>query len=192
MSTNIDIYFAKAKRWRAESERLRAILLESGLEEALKWGKPCYSSGSKNIAIIQKMNDFVALMFFDGLLLKDPKGLLQSQCENTHAARRLTFTSEAEVEKAAKAVRDFVRQAVAAHESGVKVPKRTTPLELVDELEKRLAADRKLRTAFEALTPGRQREYNLHIGGAKQAKTRESRIDACAPKILAGKGFRDA
>lgn len=191
MSADVDRYFANAKRWRAEAEALRALLLECGLDEALKWGKPCYLFEGKNVAIIQKMKDFVALMFFEGILLDDPKGLLEEQGENTHAARRLTFKSPEDVKKRAAVVRGFARQAIANKKAGRAAPKREQRLVLVEELRARLEADAALKAAFEGLTPGRQREYNLHIGGAKQSKTRASRVDRCVPKILEGKGFRD-
>lgn len=186
----VDEYFARATRWREESERLRAILLNEGLEEALKWGKPCYAAAGENVAIIQKFNPFVAVLFFKGALLKDPDKLLESQGENTRAALRLTFTTATEVDAKEAAIRALIRDAIRVAEAGLTVPK-NDDLDLCDELQERLDADPDLKAAFESLTPGRQRHYNIHISGAKQAKTRVSRLDKCAPLILAGKGLRD-
>jgi len=185
----VDAYFAKAKRWQAESEALRAILLDCGLEEALKWGKPCYAFEGNNIAIIQKFEDFVALLFFKGALLEDPKGLLEQQGANTRSAKRLCFTDAKQVGKRKAAIKRFVRQAIDVEKAGKTVPK--PKLVLAKELKARLAQDPKLRKAFEALTPGRQREYNLYVSGAKQSKTREARVEKHVKAILAGRGLRD-
>jgi uncharacterized protein YdeI (YjbR/CyaY-like superfamily) len=190
-STQVDAYFAKAKRWRDESERLREILLGCRVDEALKWGKPCYAAEGKNIAIMQPMNAFLALLFFKGALLHDPRGLLQEQGENTQSARRLCFTSVREVTARRAAVKDLVRQAIALERAGVTAPKTKKPLVLAPELAARLGDDRRLKAAFEALTPGRQREYNLYVSGAKQSKTRDDRVSKCVPTIRAGKGLRD-
>lgn len=186
----VDAFVSRAKVWRAEIEKLRSILLECGLDEELKWGKPCYVSEGKNIAIIQPFKEHCSLMFFKGALLEDTHGLLRSQGKETQAALRLEFTSEAQVKKAV--VKSYVKQAVAAERAGLSVDfKAKRELELPEELTRALARDRKLARAFEALTPGRQRGYVLHIGGAKQAQTREARIEKCVPKILAGVGFNE-
>lgn len=190
MKGSIESFFAKGSRWHAEAAALRTILESAGLDEERKWGKPCYTHEGRNIAILQKMNDFLALMFFKGALLPDPKHLLEEQGENTHAARRLCFRSVADVKKTAPAVRRFVREAIAVEEKGVALPKRRK-LVLADELTARLAADPALKAAFEALTPGRQRAYNLHIAAAKQSATRARRVEQHVPRILAGKGIRD-
>lgn len=186
----VDAYIERSQMWPNEMAALRPLLLRAALAEEIKWGKPCYSHDGKNIAIMQEMKGFLALMFFKGALLNDPTGVLREQGENSRSARRLEFTSVADVKRLSGPLKTFVAEAIAVAEAGVEVGP-APELVLVDELQKRLDRDRKLKAAFEALTPGRRREYNLHIGGAKQAATRESRIDACAPKILAGKGFRD-
>lgn len=168
---------------------LRPILLGCGLTEELKWGKPCYSHEGRNIAILQEMKDFLALMFFKGALLADPAGVLEAQGPNSRSARRMAFTSTDEVSASADIVAAYVREAIEVEQAGVEVP--APELVLVDELRLRLDGDPALKAAFESLTPGRQREYNLHVSGAKQAKTREARVDRYVDKILAGKGFRD-
>lgn len=185
----VDAYFANAKRWVEESKQLRRILLGCDVEEALKWGKPCYVHDGNNIAIMQKMKGFLALMFFKGALLKDPDGLLREQGENSQSARRLCFTDVSQVRKMEAAVKDFVRRAIEVERAGLKVPRKT--MVLAEELQARLDDDPALAAAFTALTPGRQREYNLYISGAKQSKTRAARVDKHIPRILAGRGLRD-
>jgi uncharacterized protein YdeI (YjbR/CyaY-like superfamily) len=186
----VDAFVARAKTWQGEIEKLRSILLESGLDEEIKWGKPCFSFEGKNIAIIQPFKEHCALMFFKGALLKDTHGLLRSQGENTQSALRLEFTSEAQIKKAV--LKSYVKQAVEVEKAGLSVDfKAKRELELPEELTQFLKKDRKLAKAFEALTPGRQRSYVLHIMGAKQPQTRVARIEKCAPKILAGVGMNE-
>lgn len=187
----VDAWLAGAKRWREESARLRSILLDCGLTEALKWGKPCYASDGKNVAILQPMKRFLALMFFEGALLEDTEGWLERQGEASRSARRVCFTSVEQVVAREGAVRDYVRQAVEAARGGREVPKQTAALVLAPELQSRLDGDPALAAAFGALTRGRQREYNLFVSGAKQEKTRASRVEKHVARILAGKGMRD-
>lgn len=190
MATQTDRWFEKARRWPDASLRLRTVLLDCGLDEALKWGKPCYTADGKNIAIIQPMKDFVALMFFKGALLEDPKGQLEPPGANSNAARRATFTSVKDVDKMKAALKRWVKEAVAIEAQGLTVPKRDE-LVLCEELQTRLEGDKQLKAAFEALTPGRQRAYNLYISDAKQSKTRAARVEKHVERILAGKGLRD-
>ncbi len=182
-------YIARSTRWADEIRKLRSILLGSGLEEGLKWGKPCYMVEGRNVAIIQPFKDCCALMFFKGVLLKDTHGRLRSQGPNSRSARRLEFGNEREITKAV--VRDYVTQAIRIEREGVKVEHEDEAPELPEELRERLREDRALSKAFELLTPGRQRGYAIHIGNAKQSKTRVSRIEKCIPAILAGKGLHD-
>lgn len=190
MDPKVDDYIGRSTTWPEELAALRPILLGCGLDESIKWGKPCYSDGDRNIAIMQEMKGFLALMFFKGALLDDPQGVLRSQGPNSRSARRVELTSVDDVAAHEGAIRDLVASAIAVEEAGLSVGP-APELELCEELTERLAADPELAAAFEALTPGRQREYNLHIADAKQAKTREARIDKHVPQILAGKGMRD-
>ena len=187
----VDAFLARATTWRVEMETLRAILLAAGLDEALKWGKPCYAVDGKNVAIIQPFKAHCALMFFKGALLDDTHGLLRSQGPHSQAAKRLEFTSAASI--SAPKVKSYVKQAIAAEKAGLSLKASVAPrtLDLPDELSVRLKKDRRLAAAFSALTPGRQRAYAIHIAGAKQTATRNARIDTCAPRILAGKGLND-
>jgi uncharacterized protein YdeI (YjbR/CyaY-like superfamily) len=176
--------------WQGVIRKLRAILLECGLDEERKWGKPCFLFEGRNVAIIQPFKAHCALMFFKGALLEDTHGLLRSQGENTQSAMRLEFTSEAQVKPAV--VKDYVKQAIANEKAGLKVDfKAKRELALPEELTRMLRKDRRLANAFHALTPGRQRGYVLHFSGAKQSQTRTARIEKCIPRILAGKGMND-
>jgi uncharacterized protein YdeI (YjbR/CyaY-like superfamily) len=187
---DVDAYLAEAELWPEEIRALRPVLLDCGLTEEIKWGKPCYSHDDANIVLVQEFKNFLALMFFKGALLDDPEGILHDQGPNSRSARRLQFTSVDEVTKLAGVVRAYVDAAIDVEEQGLEVGPAPEP-DLVAELQVRLDDDPVLREAFEGLTPGRQREYNLYFSDAKQAATRESRIDKYADKILAGKGFRD-
>lgn len=186
----VDAFVDRAKAWQGEMRKLRSILLESGLDEELKWGKPCFSFEGKNIAILQPFKEHCSLMFFKGALLEDTHELLRSQGENSQSALRLEFRSEAQVKPAI--VKSYVKQAIGAEKAGLKVEfKAKHELELPTELTQILSKDRKLAKAFHALTPGRQRAYVLHFTAAKQSATRTARIEKVIPKILAGLGMND-
>ncbi len=189
-SREVDTFMSRAPTWRGEMQKLRSILLECGLEEELKWRKPCYSFEGKNVAIIQPFKEHCSLMFFKGALLKDAHGLLRSQGENTQSALRLEFRSEAQIKKTV--LKSYVKQAVEVEKAGLKVSfKAKHELELPEELTEVLSHNRLLERAFEALTPGRQRGYVLFFTAAKQSKTRTARIKKCIPAILAGRGMHD-
>ena len=190
MSSKVDAYIERSDQWPDEMRALRSILLDCGLTEEIKWGKPCYGHDGKNIAIMQEMKSFLALMFFKGALLEDPLGVLREQGPNSRSAKRFELTSVAEVQELAGTITDYVEEAIDVERAGLEVPRAPEP-DLVEELQRRLDEDPELETAFRALTPGRQREYNLYFSDAKQASTRESRIDKHVDKIRAGKGFRD-
>jgi len=189
-NSKVDDFVSRAKVWQGEMQKLRSILNDCGLEEELKWGKPCFTFEGKNVAIIQPFKDHCSLMFFKGALLEDKRGLLRSQGENSQAASRLEFTSEAQVKKTV--VESYVKAAIAVEKQGLKVDfKAKRELELPRELTQMLAKNSKLAQAFEALTPGRKRAYVLHINGAKQSQTRTARIEKVIPQIMAGKGIND-
>lgn len=190
MNPKVDAYIARSDMWPEEMTALRPILLGAGLIEEIKWGKPCYSHDGANIVILQEMKDFLSLMFFKGALLKDPAGVLKEQGPNTRHARRIEFTSVDDVARLAGTVEAYIEEAVVVEEAGLELGP-APELILADELKARLDRDPKLKAAFESLTPGRQREYNLFISGAKQATTREARIDKYTKAILSGKGLRD-
>lgn len=189
-SPQVDAFVSRAKTWRAEMQKLRSLLLALGLEEDLKWGKPCFAFEGKNVAIIQPFKEHCSLMFFKGTLLEDKRGLLRSQGQNTQSALRLEFTSAAQISKAL--LLPYVKQAIAVEKAGLKVDfTAKRELSLPQELSDLFKKDRKLAKAFGALTLGRQRSYVLHINDAKQAQTRIARIEKCRPKIFAGLGMNE-
>ena len=186
----VDAFVSRARIWQSEIQKLRSLLLECGLDEDLKWGKPCFSFEGSNVAIIQPFKAHCSLMFFKGALLEDTHGLLRSQGENTQSALRLEFTSEAQITKAV--LKSYVKQAIAVEKAGLKVDfKAKHELDLPTELTQILQKDRKLAKSFDALTPGRRRAYVMHFNGAKQSQTRTARIEKCVPKILAGVGMNE-
>lgn len=190
MNPEVDACIRRSEMWPEEIAGLRPILLGCGLTEEIKWRRPCYSHDGRNIVILQEMKAFLALMFFKGALLKDPEGVLEDQGPNSRSARRIRFTSVEDVARLADTVEAYIEEAIAIEEGGLKVGPAPEPV-LAAELQSRLDRDPALKAAFEALTPGRQREYNLYFSGARQAKTRLARVERYAPKILDGRGFRD-
>jgi uncharacterized protein YdeI (YjbR/CyaY-like superfamily) len=190
VNPEVDAYISRSEQWPGELAALRPILLGCGLTEEIKWGKPCYCHQGRNILILQEMKEFLGLMFFKGALLSDPDGVLEEQGQNSRSARRLRFTSVEDVARLADTVAAYVDEAIRVEQAGLRVGS-PPELVLVEELRERLDRDPELEAAFESLTPGRRREYNLYFSGAKQAKTRAGRIDRCAAWILDGKGLRD-
>ena len=189
-SAKVNGYVRKANRWKDEIQALRSILLDCGLDEELKWGKPCFMFEGKNVAIIQPFKEHCSLMFFKGALMQDPHRLLRSQGEHTQSAMRLEFTAKDQIKKTI--LKAYVKQAIAVEKAGLKADfKAKRELELPEELTRILNKDRKLAKAFDALTPGRRRGYVLHFTGAKQSRTRTARIEKAIPNILAGKGIHD-
>ncbi len=174
------------------TQALQEIAESCGLTEKIKWGKPCYTLGAKNIVLIQRFNDYIALMFFKGALLKDPGRLLSRIGEHMQAPRQLRFGNVDEVERLRPTIKAYIEEAIALEQSGVKVPlKQAAEYKMPAELQARLDADSALMEAFTALTPGRQKGYFFHVSGAKQSATRASRVEKCVPVILAGKGLND-
>ncbi|MGB5737847.1 MAG: DUF1801 domain-containing protein [Woeseia sp.] len=182
--------FLEARLWRQEGHALREVLLETRLSEELKWGKPCYTHDGKNICIIQRMKDYLALLFFKGALLKDPYKVLEVQGPNSRAGYRMRFTSIQDVARLKRAIKACVREAIAVEAAGLKVAKAKAPGYPAELLEK-FAGDPDFKAAFSKLTPGRQRGYVLHFSEAKQANTRIRRIDKYRQNILDGKGFQE-
>ncbi|WP_176055524.1 YdeI/OmpD-associated family protein [Paraburkholderia caribensis] len=193
MNPKVDAYIGKLEKWREETEKLRAILLECPVTEELKWGVPCYTVDDKNVVLIHDFKEYCAILFVKGALLKDPKGILIQQTENVQSARQVRFTSLQEIVKLQAVLKTYIHAAIEVEKAGLKVVhKSTEEFEVAEEFQNRLDKTPTLKKAFEALTPGRQRAYLLHFSSAKQSKTRESRIEKCLPMILDGKGLNDA
>lgn len=192
MNPKVDKFLNKTDNWHQEIGQLRAICLDCGLTETLKWNKPCYTFRGDNIAIIQPFKESLSLMFFKGMLLKDPHDLLEKPGENSRVARRFSFTVLEEILEMESAIKSYILEAIEIEKKGLEVPeKEEKELEYPDELQEKLDENPKLKNAFESLTPGRQRGYILHFSGAKQSKTRERRIEKYIPKILDGRGLHD-
>ena len=180
-----------AKKWQNETDNLRKIVLDCGLVEELKWGKPCFTYQKKNVAIIIPLKEACAFSFFKGALLKDPKHILQKIGE-AQAGRWIKFTSPKEISALQADLRSYIYEAIEVEESGRKVPlKKASEYVVPEELQVRLNAAPELKAAFEALTPGRRKSYILHVASAKQAKTRAARSEKCVPMILSGRGFNE-
>jgi uncharacterized protein YdeI (YjbR/CyaY-like superfamily) len=190
MNPKVDGWLKREKKWQGEFTKLREIILGCGLNEELKWGQACYDLDGANVVLIHGFKEYCAVLFMKGAIMKDPKGILIQQTKNVQAARQLRFASLGEIVKQAKVIQAYVREAIAVEKSGKKVPmKRTVDYEMPAELEDQLDEKPALRKAFEALTPGRQRGYMYFVSGAKQAKTREQRVEKSIPKILDGLGW---
>ncbi|MEI2664220.1 YdeI family protein [Rossellomorea sp. LJF3] len=189
----VDGFIKKAKQWQEEYERLRSILLSfDELEEEIKWMHPCYTLGGKNIVLMHGFKDYCALLFHKGALLKDSQGVLIQQTENVQAARQIRFTTAEEIIEMKPILEAYIQEAIEVEKAGLQVElKKTEEYFVPDELEHKFEEMPELKTAFEALTPGRQRAYILYISKAKQAKTRESRVDKYVQHILDGKGLND-
>jgi len=192
MNPKVDFYFNKAQKWQDELKELRTVALDCHLVEELKWGCPCYTFGKSNIVLIHAFKDYCAFLFFKGALLKDVKKILVQQTENVQAARQARFTSVKEISKLEKTLKAYIFEAVEIEEKGLKVPmKKTKEYAIPEEFQIKLDKSAPLKKAFYALTPGRQRGYLLYFSSAKQAKTREERVEKYTKQILAGKGLDD-
>jgi uncharacterized protein YdeI (YjbR/CyaY-like superfamily) len=188
----VDFFFAKAKAWQAELEKLRIIALDNELTEELKWGCPCYTFQKANIVLIHAFKDYCAFLFFKGALLKDKKGILIQQTENVQSARQVRFTSAKEITKLEPVLKAYIKEAIEVEKSGLKVNlKKTSEYKIPEEFKNKLEKMPRLKQAFESLTPGRQRGYILHFSSAKLSKTRETRIEQATSRILGGKGLED-
>lgn len=181
----------KVLLWTKPLEALRAMVLAAGLEEHMKWGSPTYTLGGKNVVMIVSFREHCALQFWKGAAMTGDEGRLEAPGPNSHEIRLLKFKSAAEVKAQKKLIERLLAQAIELERAGVKVGKERPPEPVPDELERRLKAEPKLKKAWEALTPGRRRSHVLHVSGAKQAETRERRVDRCADDILAGRGFNE-
>ena len=193
MNPKVDAFLREAEEWKEEFGELRRIILDSPLTEELKWGKPCYSLQESNVVLIHGFKEYCALLFFKGALLKDPKGILVQQTENVQAARQIRFTDVREILKLAPTLKAYIREAVEVEKAGLTVKyKKTSEFKMPEELQNKLNKMPALKTAFEALTPGRQRGYILYFSAAKQSQTREARIEKCMDQIFDGRGLNDS
>src|SRR3989441_12578856 len=192
MNPKVDFYFSKANKWQEELAELRTIVLDCGLTEELKWGVPCYTFQKSNVVLIHVFKEYCALLFFKGALLNDAKGILIQQTENVQAARQVRFTGVREIVKLKPILKAYIYEAIEVEKAGLKVNlKKTTEFIIPEEFQNKLDEIPALKTAFNALTPGRQRAYILYFSAPKQSKTRASRVEKCMQQILNGKGLND-
>lgn len=185
----VDWYFKKNVEWKDEIGELRRIILDTGLTEELKWGCPCYTLDGANIVLIHCFKNYCAILFHQGALLKDAKSVLIQQTKNVQAARQMRFTNIAEVESLEPTIKSYIREAIKLEKAGVKVQLKKELDPLPEELMRKMKELPALKKAFNALTPGRQRGYILYFSSAKQAKTREARVEKYLQNIFDGKGF---
>ena len=192
MITDINEFFNQTNKWKKEFQKLRMIVLDCQLDEELKWGKPTYTLGGKNIVLIHGFKEYCALLFMKGVLLRDTENILIQQTENVQAARQIRFTDIREIVEKERIIKAYISEAVEVEKAGLKVDyKKNTELLFPEEFQMILDENPALKTAFEALTPGRQRAYNLYFSAPKQSKTRVSRVEKYMQKILNGKGLND-
>ncbi len=192
MNPKVDAFLQKAEKWQAESAKLRAILLGCPLTEELKWGQPCYTFQGKNIVLIGSFKEYCVLLFFKGALLTDANKILIRPGEHMQAGRQIRFTSLQQIAAMEATVKACIHEAIEVEKAGLKVKlKAHSEYELPEELQNKFVENPDLKTAFYALTPGRQRAYILHFSAPKQSKTRASRIEKSMPLIFSGKGFND-
>jgi uncharacterized protein YdeI (YjbR/CyaY-like superfamily) len=192
MNPAVDSFFSKAQKWQDEMALLRAFVLSCGLVEELKWGVPCYTHQQKNIVMIHGFKEYCALLFHKGSLLQDADDLLIQQTENVQSGRQIRFTNNKEIIRLEPILKAYIFEAIEVEKAGVKITyKKPEEFKMPDEFKFKLDEMPALKTAFEALTPGRQRGYLLHFAVAKQSKTRLERIEKYIPTILKGKGITD-
>jgi uncharacterized protein YdeI (YjbR/CyaY-like superfamily) len=192
MNPKVDFYFNKSINWQQELETLRKIILEVELTEELKWGVPCYTFQKNNILLIHEFKEYCAMLFMKGALLSDSEGILIQQTENVQAARQIRFTNVQQIIELAPTIKTYIYEAIEIEKAGLKVElKKPSEFKISEEFQHKLDENPALKSAFEALTPGRQRGYLLHFSSPKQAKTREARVEKCMPLIFEGKGLTD-
>jgi uncharacterized protein YdeI (YjbR/CyaY-like superfamily) len=192
MNPKVDFFFSKAKQWQKEFEKLRMIVLACGLTEELKWGCPCYTFHESNIVLIHGFKEYCALLFMKGAILNDAHQILIQQTENVQSARQIRFTNIAEIVEMEPILKTYIFEAIEVEKAGLKVPlKKAAEFKIAEEFQKKLDEIPALKTAFNALTPGRQRAYLLHFSQPKQSKTREARVEKYMQPILDGKGLTD-
>lgn len=191
-NSKVDFFFEQDSKWQDIYKALRTIMLGCQLSEELKWGVPCYTFQKGNVVLIHGFKEYCALLFFKGALLSDTDGILVQQTTNVQAGRQVRFTNIKEVMALKPIIKAYTYEAIEIEKAGLKVElKKTTDFAMPEEFEQKLNDVPRLRAAFEALTPGRQRAYLFYFSQAKQAKTRIARVEKYITKILDGKGLED-
>jgi uncharacterized protein YdeI (YjbR/CyaY-like superfamily) len=188
----VDEFLSRETKWREEFEKLREIILACQLTEEFKWGVPCYTFEGKNIVLIHGFKEYCAILFVKGALLKDAQGVLIRQTENVQAGRQIRFTNTTEIAEMESILNAYIHEAVEVEKAGLDVDfKKTEEYSMPEEFQSKLDENPALKTAFEALTPGRQRAYIFYFSEPKQSKTRAARVEKYTQQILSGKGLHD-
>jgi uncharacterized protein YdeI (YjbR/CyaY-like superfamily) len=192
MNPKVDQFINREQKWQEEFEKLRMIILDCQLTEELKWGVPCYTYQNSNVVLIHGFKEYCAILFVKGSLLQDTEKILIQQTENVQAGRQVRFTNLKQIEQLASTLKAYIYEGIEIEKAGLKVEfiKREEVL-APEEFLKVLNENPALKAAFEALTPGRQKAYNMYFAEPKQSKTREARIEKSIEKILNGKGLTD-
>ena len=192
LNPKVDAFLSRSNKWQEEFRKLRAIILDCALTEELKWGVPCYTFQKENIVLIHGFKDYCAILFIKGSLLQDPHSILIQQTPNVQAGRQIRFTNITEIVAMESILKEYILEAIEVEKAGLEVPfKKPAEFEIPEELRMRYDANPNLKSAFDALTPGRQRSYMLYFSAPKQSKTREARVEKYIPKILDGMGLDD-
>jgi len=192
MNPKVDKFINREEKWQAEFEKLRMIILDCQLTEELKWGVPCYTLNNSNVVLIHGFKEYCAILFIKGSLLQDPEKILIQQTENVQAGRQVRFTTLKQIEQLASTLKAYIYEAIEVEKAGLKVEfKKREEVLAPEEFIKVLNENPALKAAFEALTPGRQKAYNMYFAEPKQSKTREARIEKSMEQILNGKGLTD-
>jgi uncharacterized protein YdeI (YjbR/CyaY-like superfamily) len=192
MNPKLDFFFEKATKWQEELLKLREIVLDCGLAEELKWGQPCYTLNNTNVIMLGGFKDYCFISFLKGVLLHDSENMLQKPGENTQSGRIIPFIDIQTIIDMKQTLKAYIYEAIEVEKAGLKVASNSKgELVFPDELLQKFESDPTFKVAFEALTPGRQRAYNIYFSGAKQSKSRVSRIESYVQRILSGKGFND-
>jgi uncharacterized protein YdeI (YjbR/CyaY-like superfamily) len=191
-NSQVDEYIQNASQWNEEMKVLRELFLECGFTEVVKWGAPCYMYGKTNIVIMREFKECCVLILCKGSLLSDPKGILVKPGENTQAGRQIRFTNLEEINEMKTTLIAYMQESIEIEKSGLKIdtslrPEQETP----EEFQEALDLDPDFKSAFEALTPRRQRAYLMHFTAPKQSKTKVARIEKWKDQILRGKGMND-
>lgn len=206
MTTDVETYFTdgcgrcslggtpacKVNFWREEMKMLRAIILECGLVEESKWGMPTYTFQNANVLMLAAFKEYCTISFFKGSLLSDANKILEKAGENSNVARLIKFTTKEKVIELKQEIKAYIFEAIEVEKLGLKVESKSVDeYEIPTEFQVKLDENPALKAAYDALTPGRKKGYLIHFAQPKQAKTRETRVANCIPKILSGKGFFD-
>jgi uncharacterized protein YdeI (YjbR/CyaY-like superfamily) len=192
MGKTVDDYLSRITKWHDELIHLRRIALDCNLEEVIKWGVPCYMFQNKNILLFHSFKEYCAIGFFKGTLLNDEAKILSQPGENSQSGRLIRFTNLKEIQEKEALIKTYIFEAIEVEKAGLKVKmKATSDYAMPDEFVNELNKSQQLKTAFETLTPGRQRGYLLHFSSAKQSETRLTRIEKYKEKIMSGKGIND-